>query len=168
MEALGIDLKLLIAQLINFVLFTFIFARFMYKPFMAYVRQQHHEEAERERLLKELEEKELKAGEDHKKILAEAHAQATHITKEAESLAQSKRHEIIEAAEAEAKIIKEKAQQDIEAERKSLYDDVRSKVIKTSETMTQVVLKDFFSEKRQKDVMDEVLEKLKTAKVYEN
>ncbi len=168
MEALGIDIKLLIAQLINFVLFVIIFSKFMYKPFMAYIKKQHDEEGQREELLRELEQKDQKATEAHKKILADAHAQASEITKEAESLAIAKRQEILEAANQEAKIIKEKAAQDIEAERQSLYDDVRTKVIKTSETMTAVVLKDFFSEKNQKNVMDEVLTKLKSSKIYEN
>lgn len=168
MEALGIDTKLLIAQLINFGLFVIIFSKFMYKPFMAYVRQQHEEEGQREKLLKELESKDEKASEAYKKIMADAHAQAHEITKEAESLALAKRQEILDAATAEVKNMKEKAAHDIESERQSLYDDVRTKVIKTSETMTQVVLKDFFSEKNQKGVMEEVLAKLKSAKVYEN
>lgn len=168
MEALGLDIKLLVAQLINFILFVIIFSKFMYKPFMAYVRQQHEEEGQREMLLKELESKDLKAVEAHKKILADAHSQASEITKEAESLAMAKRQEILDAAASEVKIMKEKAAQDIESERQSLYDDVRTKIIKTSETMTSVVLKDFFSEKNQKNVMDEVLTKLKSSKVYEN
>ena len=33
MEALGIDPKLLVAQLVNFALFAYVFKRFMYKPF---------------------------------------------------------------------------------------------------------------------------------------
>lgn len=168
MEALGLDVKLLTAQLINFVLFVIIFSKFMYKPFMVYIKQQHDEEGQRESLLKELEQKDQKADEVHKKILADAHAQASKITKEAESLALAKRQEILDAAASEVKIMKEKAAQDIESERQSLYDDVRTKVIKTSETMTEVVLRDFFSEKNQKNVMDEVLTKLKSSKVYEN
>ena len=80
----------------------------------------------------------------------------------------AKRQEILDAAASEVKIMKEKAAQDIESERQSLYDDVRTKLIKTSETMTSVVLKDFFSEKNQKNVMEEVLTKLKSSKVYEN
>ncbi|MBP9797642.1 ATP synthase F0 subunit B [Candidatus Woesebacteria bacterium] len=168
MEALGLDVKLLTAQLINFVLFVIIFSKFMYKPFMVYIKQQHDEEGQRESLLKELEQKDKKADEVHKKILADAHAQASEITKEAESLAMAKRQEILDAAASEVKIMKEKAAQDIDSERQSLYDDVRTKVIKTSETMTEVVLRDFFSEKNQKNVMDEVLTKLKSSKVYEN
>ena len=63
--------------------------------------------------------------------MADAHAQAHAITKEAESLALAKRQEILDAAAAEVKIMKEKAAFDIESERQSLYDDVRTKVIKT-------------------------------------
>lgn len=44
MEALGLDAKLLIAQIVNFVIFYFIFQKFVAKPLLEYIKKQKVEE----------------------------------------------------------------------------------------------------------------------------
>src|SRR3989344_4531891 len=63
MEGLGIDLKLLIAQIINFGLFFYVFKRFLAKPFVSFIDEEKQKEAERETSLqkaKKLEDELLK------------------------------------------------------------------------------------------------------------
>lgn len=168
MEALGIDIKFLAAQLINFGLFTFIFLKFMYKPFTAYIANQKKEEDEKERLLKELQVKEESLTEKEKAVLADARAKSAEILKEVEEVASKKRKEIIKKAQKEAITLKQKAQKDIADDKKKMYDELRSKVVHTSESMTENVLKDFLDTKQQKGILKEVFKKLKTSKVYDN
>lgn len=168
MEALGIDIKLLVAQLINFGLFTFIFMKFIYKPFVAYMSDQKKNEQERERLLQELQANEDKLAEKEKKVLADARTEAQKLLKEAEKAAASKKDELMDQARKEATSLKEKAKADMEDEKSKMYDELREKVIKTSEAMTEKVLQDFLNENTQKDILKEVVSKLKSTKVYEN
>ncbi len=168
MQELGIDVRFLLAQLINFGLFTFIFMKFLYKPFKAYMADQHKEEAEKDRLLHELREKEDALAEKEKKIIAEARSQATQIIKDAEAAAGEKRQDILKKAQEEVAKMKKKAQQDIDDNKAKMYDELKSKVVKTSEAMTEAVLKDFLSKDHQKDILEQVFKKLQTTKVYEN
>ena len=168
MEALGIDVRFLIAQLINFGLFTVIFVKLLYKPFKAYVSEQHKEEQEKDRLLKELQEKEDRLIEKEKKVLSEARVAAAGILKEAERNADKKRKEIITKAQQDATTIKKKAQDDIEDNRKKMHDEIRSKVVNTSKIMTESILKEFLNKNNQRSILEEAFSKLKSSKIYEN
>ena len=168
MEALGIDGKLLLAQLVNFVLFALIFKKFLYKPFKSYLEKQQNEENERARLLVDLQKKDEKIEIRQKEVLAEAQTQAINIIKDAESLAHAKKQELLTDAHDEAAKVKQKAEKDIAEERVRMYDAVRDRVVKTSETLTLSVLKDFIDEKQQKGLLEKVFEKLQKAKIYEN
>ena len=46
MENLGIDVKLLIAQVVNFALFLFIFHRFISKPFLRFLDSEKKKDEE--------------------------------------------------------------------------------------------------------------------------
>jgi len=94
MEALGIDIKLLLAQGINFILFAIIFKKFLYAPFRKYLHKQMGEEEEKVRILADLQIREESLGEREKEILAQAHEQALKIIKEAEKTAEAKKTEI--------------------------------------------------------------------------
>jgi F-type H+-transporting ATPase subunit b len=168
MEALGIDPKLLVAQLINFGLFAFIFQKFMYKPFKAYLEKQQANELEKSRLLIDLQKKEEKLEAKQKEVLAEARSQALSIIKEAETMAHTKKEEMLKLAHEEVAKMKQKAEKDIEDDRARMYDDIRSKVVKTSETLASSVLRDFVDEKQHKGILDKVFEKLQKSKAYEN
>ncbi|KXK11273.1 MAG: ATP synthase subunit b [Microgenomates bacterium OLB23] len=168
MEALGIDPKLLVAQLINFGLFAYVFMKFMYKPFMAYLEKQQADEVEKAKLLADLQKKEAKTEEKQKEILAEARSQAISIIKEAEATAHAKREEMLKTAHEEVAKLKQKAEKEMEDDRARMYDDMRSKVVKTSETLASSVLRDFVDEKQHKDILSKVFAKLEKTKVYEN
>jgi len=58
MESLGVDVKLLIAQIVNFLLFFLIFKKFIAKPFSQFLVTEKQKEQERERILLELKQKE--------------------------------------------------------------------------------------------------------------
>ncbi len=48
MEKLGVDLKLLIAQAINFILFFFIVKKYIAKPFSQFLKSEKENEKEKE------------------------------------------------------------------------------------------------------------------------
>ena len=168
MEALGIDIKLLIAQAVNFLLFFFIFKRFLYGPFLRYLNKEQENEKEKQRLLKDLQEKETSLERRQKEVLADASTQALKILKNAEDLAVKKKKEIIDKAHEEITEMKLKAKNDLEDEKGKLLDDVRMHVIETSKSMTETVLKDFIDEKNQRGLLENIFKNIKKSKVYEN
>lgn len=168
MEALGIDIKLLIAQTVNFLLFLFIFKKFLYAPFTAYLKNEREKEAEKERILKDLQDKEAQLEKKEKEITDDARAQALKIMKNAEDAAEKKKKDLLDKVHSEISEMKLKAKQDIENEKDKLYEGLRAHVIQTSKTMTESVLKDFVDQKNQQVILEHIFKELKKSKTYEN
>ncbi len=168
MEALGIDIKLLFAQALNFILFAYIFQKFLNKPFQAYIKKQKGEEEEKDKLLKDLQEKEESLSETEREVIAMAREKSLKILKDAEDMAQKKKKEIIEKAHTEVEAMKLKAQQDILEEKKKLYDEIKDHIVQTSETLAEAVLIDFIDVKKQQDILKNIFKKLDKSSTYEN
>ena len=67
MENLGIDGKLLLAQMINFALFFILVKQFMVKPFTSFLNQERKNEEEKNRMLEKLKKSEEAGIEAEKK-----------------------------------------------------------------------------------------------------
>jgi len=168
MEALGIDGKLLIAQTINFALFFVVFKRFLYAPFTQFLSNERKNEVEKERLLKDLQEKEEHLQKREKEIMNDARAQALKIMKTAEESVVKKKKDLLDKTHEEITEMKLKAKKDLDDEKNKLYDDVKVHIVETSRSMTEKVLKDFVDEKGQQTMLDHIFKELKKSKVYEN
>ena len=143
MEALGFDAKLLIAQVINFVLFLLIFKKFISKPFFSYLKQQKRNQEEREKLLVEIQNREKMLEEKETKVIKEAREEAAVILSEAKKSALVVREEIIKKAEDEAAQIREKANKQIEIERQKVYTEAKRHLIETGTILAKNALADF-------------------------
>jgi F-type H+-transporting ATPase subunit b len=120
MEALGIDLKLMIAQLVNFGILLFLLNKFLYKPISNMLDERKNKvetgikdaesaksnlekaEADAEKIRKE-------ARADATEILKNAHAQATTETAVTVKKANDQVDRLIENAKSEAENMKKKA-----------------------------------------------------------
>lgn len=125
MEALGINWKILIGQLINFAILFFLLKRFAYKPFLSILEKRRTKIEEgikkSERAEKSLQEIRVlgedikKKGEDRaRKVLRESEAKASAVAQGIVSSAENEKEKIIEqarlAAESEIAAAKEKHQ----------------------------------------------------------
>ena len=160
MENLGIDGKLLLSQLVNFGIFFFLFARFVAKPFMSFLKKQQKEEEERLALLEKAKNMEATVAEKEIALRKKIAAEADEALKAAKLDAQAVKEDLVKKAHAEAEQIIEKARKQVEEERATMQKEVKNSVAELSTLMVQNVLKEFLSEKEQKQVTDRVLKNL--------
>lgn len=157
MENLGIDTKLLIAQTVNFALFFFIFKKFIAKPFARYINQEKTRELEKERALKEaLEEKErlqLKAI----KLQQAAKQEATKIIGEAKDAAIVVREKIIEEANQEAEMMRNKTKKQLEEDQNKIYKEFQDKVLEMSLILINKTFKDILTDDFKKKITEKIL-----------
>ncbi|CAN5174529.1 hypothetical protein BH09PAT2_BH09PAT2_11140 [soil metagenome] len=145
MENLGLDTKLLIAQIVNFGIFFFVFQRFIAKPFLAYLHKQKEEDNQRIKMADDLEkrqammaEKDKELAQERKKILHEALEQSK---KNAEIIKQ----EILDGAKKEAEDLIKKTQIQLVEERERLYKDIRKQIVGVSMLAVEKGLKDYLT-----------------------
>lgn len=157
MEGLGINFKLLLAQIINFTIFFFIFKKFIAKPFLKFIKEGKKNEEEKETILQDLKEKEQKMAEEQekhqKKMKSEMQAALKNITQEANKL----RDELLQKTKDEITDLKAKSQAQIENERDQMIKEIKSKIVNLSMTIVNSALKDYLTDNAKKEITDNIL-----------
>lgn len=162
MENLGVDPKLLIAQLINFGLFFFIFSKFIAKPFLAYIKDEKKKDAERSRLnelalkqdadlIKKEEEMKTRLRKEYDKALTEAKHEAE--TVKATLMNDAKK-------EAEEYVIK--AQKQMQSDKLAMEREIKDRIASLSVLLIEHGLKDYLTEDMQKGVTKQLLTHLES------
>ena len=115
MEALGIDIKLLIVQIVNFGILFFVLKKFLYKPILKLLDERKKEVERQKELLARTEEEFKKGEEKREKIL-----------KETKDRAEKERLELIGVANEEKKKILFDARKAAEAEVEKSIQRIKS------------------------------------------
>jgi F-type H+-transporting ATPase subunit b len=157
MENLGIDYKLLIAQLVNFAVFFLVFQRFIAKPFLAYLNKQKKEEEERSKLLTELQHGEETLQAREKELVQKMKKETEKVLEQAKKDAEKVKEEIIAQAHKEADAVVAKAKEQLEEERNVLYKEVKNQVANLSSVLVTKALKSYLTPDAQKQVTEHIL-----------
>jgi len=169
MENLGIDGKLLLAQMINFLLFFILVKQFVVKPFTAFLNQERKSEEEKNKLLEKLKKSEEAGIEVEKKMKEKMKKEFDVLFVQAKKEAQSIRADLIKQAETDAEEIKDKNKKLLEEEKNLLYREVKDKIIKTSLMIVENTLKESLDEASRKKVTGAIIKNYQgSLKVYEN
>lgn len=162
MENLGVDPKLLIAQIINFGLFFFLFSTFIAKPFLAFIQREKKKDAERSHLndLALKQEEELKKKEDEMKLrLKREYDRALH---EAKNEAMAVRTTLMSQAKSEADGLIAKAKKEITDEREAMVREMKERIGSLSVLLVEQGLREYLTEDMQKGVTKRILTNLDT------
>ena len=160
MENLGIDGKLLLAQLINFVLFFYIFKKYIAAPFLKFMNQERQNEKEKEELLNN-----LKKGEEglivkDQKLRDQLKKETALVLEKAKKEGSVMKEEIIAEAKRDAAAIKDRALKEIKEERGKLYKDVKVKAGDLSIIIVEKALSDFLDIEAKKKITGNILKNL--------
>lgn len=169
MENLGIDPKLLLAQIINFVLFFVIFKKFMAKPFQSFLKNEAKKDVEKENLLKQakdgeekLASKELDLEKKSKKVEAE-------IIEKAKVEAKKIKEGLLIEARAEISNLKESARKSIEAEKQKIKEESDQKVMDLATKVINSTVSSYLSDEQSHQLTGNMLRNLpQELSKYEN
>ncbi|MFA4873343.1 MAG: F0F1 ATP synthase subunit B [Patescibacteria group bacterium] len=154
---LGIDWRLLIAQIINFTVLLFILYRFLYRPILTVL------EKRRERIEKSLEEAARVDAEskrfDQLKMqkVEEAKREAAKVMEETAVQAEQVKQSTLERTKLESEKIVAKAREQIASERESLFKGVQAEAADLVIGVTEKVLKRKMDEKEDRKFIEEAI-----------
>ena len=169
MENLGIDIKLLIAQLINFGIFFFIIKKFVAKPFTKFLNEERSKDEEKNKLLEKLKRSEEAAVESERKMREKVKKELDVLFSQSKKEAQDIRGELVKQAEGDAQEIRDKSKKLLEEEKNVLYREVKDKIIKTSLIIVEKALKESLDESSRKQVTNFIIKNYQgKQKIYEN
>ena len=158
---LGIDWKLLLAQIVNFVILLFLLKKFLYKPLINLMNNRRQKIEEGLEKARKGEEEFQKIQELRDKELAKVQKEAEVIIQKAKEVGDKKQQEILKEAEEKTKKIIEEAKGRINIEKEKMLKEVRQDVANLVITATEKILKEKMDKNKEKEMINEVFNKLR-------
>jgi F-type H+-transporting ATPase subunit b len=165
MEALGINLGLLIVQIIAFTIVFLTLNAWVYKPMLDMMESRKQKIAQGLEDARVAADARANAEKEAAKILADAQAEAGKVVREATERAGSAGKEVKAAAEAEAAKAREAVMAEAELERNRILGDLRGQVAALAIAAANKLVGEALDEKKQRALIDEFFSGVKGGKV---
>lgn len=125
LDKLGIDWRLLIAQLVNFAILFFVLRKFLYKPIIEVLEKRRKQIEENSEKTKNLEIRLQKSDEMYKQKIKEAEQKSLLIVKEAEEIAKKLKTDMLENAKQETEVFLKEANDRSVMESAKILEEVK-------------------------------------------
>jgi len=160
LQKLGIDFKVLIAQIINFGILFLILKHYLYKPILNALDKRKKRIKESLEKAAEIEKRSAASEEEYNNCLLKANQEASVIVDKARVDAEKTRKIILEKAEKEAEAVKIATEKDIADKRNALYADVKKNAGKLAIFIVTKVLKQDMNEELCQKSVDKALKEI--------
>lgn len=165
MEQLGINLGLLIVQIIAFIIVFLTLNAWVYHPMLNMMESRKQKIAQGLEDARVAAEARANAEREAAKIVADAQTEASRIVREATERAATAGQDVKAAAEAEAVKAREAAIAEAEVERNRILGDLRSQVASLAIAAANKLVGESLDEKKQRSLLDEFFSGVKAGKL---
>ena len=165
MEALGINLGLLIVQIIAFAIVFLTLNAWVYKPMLNLLETRKQKIAQGLEDARVAAEARKDAEKDAVRIAADAQAEANKVIRDATDRAAAAGRDVKKAAEAEAAKLIESAKAEAELERNRILGDLRGQVAALAISAANKLVGEALDEKKQHALINEFFSGVKSGKV---
>jgi len=165
MEALGINLGLLIVQIIAFIIVFLTLNSWVYKPMLDMMETRKTKIAQGLEDARVAADARANAEKEAAKIISDAQAEAGKVVREATERAATAGKDVKAAAEAEAAKAREAAMAETELERNRILGDLRGQVASLAIAAANKLVGEALDENKQRALLDEFFSGVKSGKV---
>lgn len=159
----GIDIKLLLAQAVNFFILLFVLWRFAYRPILKIMKERKREIEKGLEFTEKAEEELQKTEAVREETLKKARAEALTIVSRAEDLGKRRKEEMVGEASKKAEAVLDDAKRAIEEEKAKMGERVHKDARELVRSGLAKILGKMPADKRDQHLVDEALKELKTA-----
>lgn len=157
---LGINGKIFIGQIVNFLIFAFVITRFVLKPILANL-QKRTEVIERSVAdAKEAQQRFEQIKEEQSEMIKEARKEASTLLADAQERAKSARTQVLEETRTTAKKMVEDAKIEIAQERETMYKELKAEVATLALQVALKVMGEKMTDKKDEKLTADILKKL--------
>jgi len=165
MEALGINLGLLIVQIIAFIIVFLTLNAWVYNPMLNMMESRKQKIAQGLEDARVAAEARANAEKEAAKIITDAQTEASAIVREATDRASVAGQEVKAAADAEAAKARDAAVAEAEVERNRILGDLRSQVASLAIAAANKLVGEALDDKKQRALLDEFFSGVKSGKL---
>lgn len=159
-HALGLDIRILIAQFINFAVLVFVLYRFAYQPILDLLEKRKRTIEEGLKNADAAQDTLEQAKEKSNVIIDQAKKEARSIIDAAYETAQKNAQTILEESKADAQSIVDDARAKMQKEKERIMDDVRADMTNLVVLATEKLIQERFDAGHDKQLIESVFKKL--------
>lgn len=163
-DKLGIDLKLLIAQIVNFAILLFILTKLIYKPLLKVLDDRKKMIAKSVDDSKKIEDRLSAIEADRDKVLANAGREAMAIVEKAKKESEEEHVKIITAAKKEISTLAERYRAQLKEEKSEMMNEIKKEVAELVVSSSEKILRREFSKDDQAKLESAIKEEIKSVK----
>lgn len=156
-QALGIDGKILIAQLINFVILLLILRHFVYKPLLSLLEKRRQTIEDSQSKAEEIQKQYAEFQVEHEKRIEKAKADANDIVEKAKTASETMRQETLATAQVEAENLITRAKEEIEREKERLMQELKGEIGSLVVAATSKIIGTEINSKKQSELIEEAI-----------
>lgn len=157
---LGINLKIFIAQLINFLVVLLVLWKWMYKPLVKLLDQRAERIADSVKKAQEIEEQLSKTKNEQVQILNQAKTEAAQILSQAHTDAEKRKQEMVENAKQEVQRVVSQGKEQLKAEKVAMIRDAKSEIVEIVVAAAEKILKESVDQKKSQKLAQDTVEKI--------
>ncbi|MFA5133640.1 MAG: F0F1 ATP synthase subunit B [Patescibacteria group bacterium] len=157
---LGIDWKLLIAQIVNFLVLMGVLYKFLYKPVLKMLDDRKEKIDQSLKHAEEIEKNLFKSEADKAKVLQEARNEAGKVIAEAKQMSERIREDLENKAKIESASILEQGKKQLALEKEAMFKEIKAEVADMVKAATEKILMNT-DENADKKVIGKTLERIK-------
>ncbi|MFA6306075.1 MAG: F0F1 ATP synthase subunit B [Candidatus Gracilibacteria bacterium] len=162
---LGIDVKLILAQIVNFVIILVFLRAFAYKPILALLDKRKKMIEKNVDDTRKIEERMVKMEEERKQMIAEAGKKAMEIIEKAKAEGQVEREQALANAKKEISGLAERYRAQLKAEEVKILKDVKEEVATLIVAVCEKILKKDFEKADQKRLEEAIRKEIVSSKL---
>ena len=158
MGALGINLPLLIAFVVNFVILFGLLGLVLYKPVTKMLDERSRKIKESMEQAEATKAQYARAEEEVKKLISKAREDGQALISQASQMGERLKEEAKEVARKEAQVIVDRTRAELEEERDEIIDDLRREFVDISISAAEKVIRETLDKERHRRLIEETLE----------
>ncbi|AFA47028.1 F0F1 ATP synthase subunit B [Acetobacterium woodii] len=156
----GIDLKLLLATIVNFIIFFLLLKHFFYEKVKDILAKRQDDVTAEIVGATEKNTAAAKLKQEYEGLLSDIRAKEREIIRNATVEGQSERQEIIDKAHSDAKLIIEKAMAEIEVEKRKAMNEVKSNIVDLSLYAAEKIIDETLDQKKHEAMILDFIDKV--------
>lgn len=163
LNEIGIDLPLLLTQIVNFLILAWLLKKLLYQPLLEMIQSRQEEIEKGLELRREMEEKRKRLEEEKKRILQETREEAQLLIEKKKKDANEIKEKIVREGREEKVELIEQGKKEVRAQKRKMREDIEEEIVDTAAALTRKVLRDLLSKKDQETIIRKELDRLSAA-----
>ncbi len=165
MEKLGIQLPLLLTQIVNFSIMLAVLTKLLYKPILKGLRQRQEKIAAGLAFSEKAKVEEEKLAKKRQELLEEARQESKKIFEEAKKEAKKIKDEIVASGKVELDVLKTRIEKELASKRDEMEKEITGQTVEIAGEMVKRLLKDILTKADQHQMIARKLKEIE--KIHE-